>query len=264
MPTSRVLQFQLEAAQEAEKLAAEAAKKASTDMEMGAESGTKHTYTSLEEMLQLANLGKVCVEGDGNCGFYALHLASGGSLDHCSMDRSAGAPTIGDYAAQQVVRAKSHSWLTGPGEALVASQLKADLEQRVTPPSRWQSDQIEKILQGKQRCGARMGEYCADPALRAMAAALNVHLVVVDSKCGPGVRKEEHGKPPDRVAVYYPGESTRLKRFRSWANDVAPVLVRKQEQGSLAADPEYRVIIHNGEPPGSRSGHFDATSVTVA
>ena len=119
-------------------------------MEMGAESGTKHTYASLEEMLQLANLGKVCVEGDGNCGFYALHLASSGSLDHSSMDRSASTPTAGDYAAQQVVRAKCHSWLTGPGKALVASQLKADLEQRVTPPSRWQSDQIEKILQGKQ------------------------------------------------------------------------------------------------------------------
>ena len=87
MPTSRVLPFQLEAAQEAEMLAAEVAKKASSDVEMCGESGSKHTYSSLSEMLQLASLDKVCVEGDGNCGFYALHLASGGSLDHCSVER---------------------------------------------------------------------------------------------------------------------------------------------------------------------------------
>ena len=264
MPTSRVLQFQLEAAQEAEMLAAEVAKKASSDVEMCGESGSKHTYSSLSEMLQLASLDKVCVEGDGNCGFYALHLASGGSLDHCSVERAASTPTADDYVAQQALRAKCHSWLIDQGEAVVASQLQADLEQSLTP-SRWQSDQIKKILEGKQRRGARMGEYCADPSLRAMAAVLNVHLVVVDSKCGPGVPTDQRGKPPDRVAVYLPGsDPRRVKRARSWANDVAPVLARKQAQGSLATDPEYRVIIHNGEPPGSRSGHFDGTCVTIA
>ena len=50
MPTSRVLPFQLEAAQEAEMLAAEVAKKASSDVEMCGESGSKHTYSSLSEI----------------------------------------------------------------------------------------------------------------------------------------------------------------------------------------------------------------------
>ena len=88
------------------------------------------------------------------------------------------------------------------------------------------------------------------------SAVLNVHLVVVDSMCGPGVPTEQRGKPPDRVAVYHPGDDTRAKRARSWANDVAPVLARKQAQGSLATDPEYRVIIHNGEPPAKPVGPF--------
>ena len=149
MPTSRVLPFQLEAAQEAEMLAAEVAKKASSDVEMCGESGSKHTYSSLSEMLQLASLDKVCVEGDGNCGFHALHLASGGSESTTAQlsESVASTPTADDYAAQQALRAKRHSWLISwlidQGEAVVASQLQADLEQSLTPSRCWQSDQID-------------------------------------------------------------------------------------------------------------------------
>ena len=65
-------------------------------------------YSSLTEMLSLANLQSVPVVGDGNCGFYA-YLASQGKLEHSqtfSQRANIGMPSVGDCNAQQQLRAK--------------------------------------------------------------------------------------------------------------------------------------------------------------
>ena len=63
----------------------------------------------------------------------------------------------------------------------------------------------------------------------AMAVLGQVHLVVVDSKSGPNVPKDERHRPPDRVTVYLPdARPSKLLKMQSWANDVVPVLLRKQ------------------------------------
>ena len=61
-------------------------------------------YSSLTEMLSLANLQSVPVVGDGNCGFYA-YLASQGKLEH-SQRANIGMPSIADYNAQPAATAR--------------------------------------------------------------------------------------------------------------------------------------------------------------
>ena len=71
-----------------------------------------------------------------------------------------------------------------------------------------------------------------------------------------GVSAEKQGHPLDRVLVYPPGATNvrKIAKVRSWANDIVPALLDPKE-----GTPTYRVILHNGEKPGSASGHFDAT-----
>ena len=108
-----------------------------------------------------------------------------------------------------------------------------------------------------------MGGYANEPALRALAAIANEHLVVIDARTGPNVDRNR-GRPYDRCIVYSPGDNARvLAKAHSWANDIVPVLVRLQDGGKLSTDPTYRVIVHNGAPPGSVSGHFSATRVYI-
>lgn len=60
--------------------------------------------------------------------------------------------------------------------------------------------------------------------------------------------------------VYQPGaEPKMLARVMSWANDIVPVITRRQDGCEKRTDPVYRLILHNGEPPGSCAGHFDST-----
>ena len=86
---------------------------------------------------------------------------------------------------------------------------------------------------GKQRRGGPMGVYANGAALRAMAAVEQVHLVVISTFTGPSAGKgfKGHGRvikgrPFDRVAVYPPNDGRPLRRFKSWANDIVPVLLR--------------------------------------
>ena len=67
------------------------------------------------------------------------------------------------------------------------------------------------------------------------------------------------GRPYDRVSVYPPDGTALLPRFKSWANDIVPVLLRRAAGKEKRTDPTYRVITFNGEPPGSWAGHFEAT-----
>ena len=124
--------------------------------------------------------------------------------------------------------------------------------------SSWAPDKLKQIKDGKQRPGAPMGSYANEPALRAMAAVEGVHLVVIDAQCGPGdhIAKKDCGHPFDRVNVYLPGTDKvqRVCKIKSWANDIVPALTTPVHSG-----PAYRVILHNGEKPGSLSGHFEAT-----
>ena len=101
--------------------------------------------------------------------------------------------------------------------------------------------------------------YADSAALRAMAAVENVHLVVITTNTGPNVRGLHRGKPFDAVSVYPPCTETALVRQRSWAHHVVPVILRRAAGSSMRTDPVYRVILHNGEKPGSALGHFDGT-----
>ena len=71
------------------------------------------------------------------------------------------------------------------------------------------------------------------------------------------------------LCTTFPPEGTRIYvRYTSWANDIVPVLLRsaageeKRTKGKWRADrPQVHVPCdhtHNGEPLGSRAGHFEA------
>ena len=108
-----------------------------------------------------------------------------------------------------------------------------------------------------------MGSYCNSACMRAAAAMQSLHLVVIDSKRGVSLKNSpQYQKPRDRVTVYLPGDhKSKLQKGASWTNDIVQVLLRAQRKEALPTDPKYRVIIHNGEPAGSWSGHFDATAL---
>ena len=129
---------------------------------------------------------------------------------------------------------------------------------------------IQKQRDGRNSARGAMGVYANVAALRAMAAVEQVHLVVVTTNSGPTVCNPEQlakhpqlgkpspNQPPDRVAVY-PPSGKYIVHFKSWANDVVPVLLRHASGSAKRRDPQYRVILHNGEPAGSLYGHFDGT-----
>ena len=214
------------------------------------------THTSLEDMLSLARMEEVPVVGDGNCGFYAF-LATAGKIEHCLRQGRMGSPTFADYRAQQALRAQCVEWLMHR-EALVEWQLNTE-DAAARPHSSWQPQNIQRLKRGKERAGDRPGVYANEPALRALAGIANEHLVVIDAHNGPSVDRER-GQPYDRCFVYSPSDNIRaLAKGLSWANNIVPVLVRLQDGQKLSTDPTYRVIVHNGEPPGSVHGHFSAT-----
>ena len=205
-------------------------------------------------MLGLAHLTRLPVIGDGNCGFYSV-LAATGRIDHCRRKRL-GTPSASDYSRQQLLRDNCYKWLTGVGKAVSAFQFEAD---KGAVTSSWAPTMLQKIKNGKERANDPMGYYANEPALRAMAALENVHLVVIDTQSGPGrhISPQDRGHPFDRVHVYIPGATdvARLCKMRSWANDIVPALTDPDEH-----TPVYLVILHNGEKPGSAAGHFDSTA----
>ena len=81
-------------------------------------------YSSVTEMLALANMKLVPVVGDGNCGFYA-YLGTRGKLQH-SKRVPLGMPSAADYAAQQELRVKCVHWLQNEGSGVTAYQFGSD------------------------------------------------------------------------------------------------------------------------------------------
>ena len=79
---------------------------------------------------------------------------------------------------------------------------------------------------------------------------------MIDTRTGPSIPRQERARPCDRVLVYLPGSGVAtIARAKSWANDIVPALGNR-----LTDAPRYRIILFNGEPPGSRSGHFEGTT----
>eukprot|EP00966_Prymnesium_polylepis_P211612 4900374-Prymnesium_polylepis.2 len=215
-----------------------------------AASATPSRHDSIGAMLSLANLQRQPVIGDGNCGYYAI-LAAAGKMEHCSRKRLS-APSPADYAAQQTLRKSCHTWLTGDGKEVSAFQLSCDKD---ASSSSWAPANLDRITQGRTVPRGPMGSYANEPALRAMAAVEKVHLVVIDTQSGPSIPRAQRGAPFDSVLIYQPGLAPgMLAKQRSWSNDIAPALLDPKED-----TPVYRVILHNGEPPHSASGHFEAT-----
>ena len=103
-----------------------------------------------------------------------------------------------------------------------------------------------------------MGVYANEPALRAMAGLAHQNLVVITSNSGSNIEKPEFRHQPfDKVTVYLPGiprkGTATVAKFKSWACDVVPALLDPKRAS------QYRVIVHNGDKPGSITGHFDST-----
>ena len=131
------------------------------------------------------------------------------------------APSSADYAAQKDLRTRCVKWLT---DAAQAAMLRTHEYAQTT---------VKEQGLGKELPNGQMGTYANSAALRAMAAVEDVHLVVVTTFTGPsagqGFKGYGHvmkGRPFDRVAVYPPHNGIDLCHFKSWANDVVPVLQR--------------------------------------
>ena len=246
---------------------AEAVRKAALDATVHAEAAAEAAraaaatrpaaYDSVDEMLELADLESASVCGDGNCGYTAF-IAAGSehSIQHCRRGKRTTTPTAADYHAQQTLRDRCVDWLLLPAQKQMLDLQGID------------SELVAKQRKGKVSAKGPVGVYPNGAALRAMAAVDEVHLVVVTTNTGPTVREPRHkhrqlgeaqpDRPFDRVAVY-PPTGTALLHFKSWANDIVPVLLRCAMGDAKRTDPTYRVILHNGEPSDSRAAHFDAT-----
>ena len=117
-------------------------------------------------------------------------------------------------------------------DALCGSCLAPE-QARMLQTEEYDAEAVQEQRKGKQRRGGPMGVYANGAALRAMAAVEQVHLVVISTFTGPSAGKgfKGHGRvikgrPFDRVAVYPPNDGRPLRRFKSWANDIVPVLLR--------------------------------------
>lgn len=197
---------------------------------------TVATYSSLNELLTLAELQRVAVAGDGNCGYYSVLSSGPDVLEHCAPGRGC-EPAVDDYTRQQQLRENCVAWLRAP-----AQQPFCKDQPEVT--SAFLKDQ----LRGKNRADDPMGEYAGSVMLRAMAAVEDVQLVVVDRK-----------KLGDVVCTFQPAGSASASQRESWAQDVVPRLQRQQAGDPLPNERPTRVIVWNGEQ--GASGHFDATSL---
>ena len=181
----------------------------------------KASYDSVDDMLDLAGLEAAPVFGDGNCGYYAcLEAGAEGALTHCRRNARTISPSASDYQVQQDLRRRSVEWLSAKEQATLLKKEK------------FSSAEVKEQLKGRQHRDGPMGTYANGPALRAMAAVEQVHLVVVTTFTGPSVGRgfKGHGRavkgcPTDRVAVYPPKDDS-MARIKSWANDVVPVLLR--------------------------------------
>ena len=134
-------------------------------------------YSSVDYMLDLANLEVATVCGDGNCGYYAS-MASGSedALQHCRRGKRTTAPTAADYEGQQKLRDRCVDWLLHPEQQdMLATEL-------------YTREEVAKQRDGKKSAGEPMGVYPNSAALRAMAAVDGVHLVVVTDN--------KHSRPP--------------------------------------------------------------------
>ena len=143
------------------------------------------------------------------------------------------------------------------GSGVTAYQFNLD---KSKPTSSWSPARIESLKRGKRHAGEPMGVYANpnEPALRAMAAVSWQNLVVINSVAGPNLPDNMQAckdQPPDRVAVYMPGHQkvAALLKFKSWACDIVPALLDPKRMT------QYTIIVHNGDQPGSPTGHFDAT-----
>ena len=204
-------------------------------------------------MLALANLKEVRVVGDGNCGFYA-YLAAEGKLEHSQRARLS-TPSAADYVQQQRLRERCVRWLehdfASASHYLLCTEKQAE-------SSSWAPANIATLKNGKERPGDPMGVYANEPALRAMAGLAHRNLVVITSNSGSNIEKPEFRHQPfDKVTVYLPGiprkGTATVAKFKSWACDVVPALLDPKRAS------QYRVIVHNGDKPGSITGHFDST-----
>ena len=192
------------------------------------------------------------MEGDGNCGFYA-YLGTKGKLQH-SKRVPLGMPSAADYAAQQELRVKCVHWLQNEGSGVTAYQFGSD--RLNTALSSWSPAGIESLTSGKNSPSDPMGVYANEAALRAMAALGWQNLVVINSRMGSNIEHPQFRyQPAHRVAVYLPGhrDPKNLLKFKSWACDIVPALLDPKRAK------QYTVIVHNGDMPGSVTGHFDAT-----
>ena len=166
-------------------------------------------------------------------------------------------PSVADYNAQQQLRAKCVRWLQNEGSGTAAYVFGTE---KNNPLSSWSPANIERLLLGKDGPRERTGVYANEPALRAMAAISWKNLVVVNSCSGSNLEHPKyHGQPPDKVVVYLPGHSkvSLVAKLKSWACDIVPALL-----DPLRAK-QYIVIIHNGDLPGSITGHFEATKTAL-
>ena len=105
-----------------------------------------------------------------------------------------------------------------------------------------------------------MGVYANEPPSfesNAMAGLAHQNLVVINSNSGSNIEDPTfHHQPFDKVTVYLPvipQKGATVSKFKSWACDVVPALLDPKRKS------QYKVIIHNGDKPGSLSGHFDST-----
>ena len=193
-------------------------------------------YSSLNELLTLAELQRLVVAGDGNCGYYSVLSSGPHILEHCAPGRGCG-PSVDDYTRQQQLRKSCVAWLRAP-----AQQPFCKTQPEVT------SDYLNNQLRGKNRARGPMGEYAGSVMLRAMAAVEDVQLVVVDRKT-----------LDDKVCTFQPAACATPSRSESWAQDVVPRLQRQQAGQSLPNERPTRVIVWNGLK--GAPGHFDATSL---
>ena len=189
---------------------------------------------------------------DGNCGYYSVLAASAGGLEHTSVAGRLRSPTAYDYKAQKQLREKCVAWALAEAQCKMRTDIDRGQSYKVATETA-----ILAQLNGKNSPHDPAGAYANSLMLKAMAVHEKVGIVVINTKRSA----VPDATPLDRVRVYHPDKL--FPTAPSWANEVAPRILRQHKGHLDGGEIPYRVILHNGAAPGALNGHFDATATCI-
>ena len=232
-------------------------------------------YSGIDEMLALANLYKLLVEGDGHCGHYSVAAGrSSNATTHCHERRMPGAPVKSNRTDRQIVnrmRLDVKAVLLDPNR--LAPLLRSWRQECCTSSvlCNWFWDKRLCTCEDKRnpgfdvdcRCDClnragiaknAMNHWSNHFSIRAMALLEGVDIVSINEAAtnSNGLSDKVILLPGELQRPAHPDQYHLLVPV-SWALDIVPRIMRQRAGTLEAGERPVRVIVYNG------TNHYDAT-----